>query len=494
MQLPADFKHTMCTQLGPEGAERLFQGLEQEPSVSVRVNPCKADGAPLAQQPQCTSVPWCRDGYYLSQRPPFTFDPLLHAGAYYVQEASSMFVQRALHTYVQQPVIALDLCAAPGGKSTLMRASLPQGSLVVSNEPIRNRAQVLAENMIKWGHPDVVVTQNYPDAFSTFHRLFDVVVADVPCSGEGMFRKDEVAINEWSSANVQMCAQRQREIMEAVWPTLKPGGLLVYSTCTFNVEEDEKNVLWIARTLGAEVLPVEVDADWGICGNMLTPTEACSEGGTEGDASLPMYHFMPGYTRGEGFFMAVLRKNVADEAEYEDEYAACDKPRKEKRKKGAPSGGKAPAAVVPKECRSWVLDADNYTFYIDEAGLCRAFSSTYEPVLARLRERLTVLHAGVEVAECKGRDWVPAHGLAMSLAFRREPFPSCAVDASLAVAYLRKEAVVLDADVPKGIVCLTYKGLPLGFVKNLGNRANNLYPQEWRIRTTHIAHFCLWDD
>ena len=494
MQLPADFKYSMCTQLGPEGAERLFQGLEQEPSVSVRVNPCKGDGATLAQQPQCTPVPWCRDGFYLSQRPSFTFDPLLHAGAYYVQEASSMFVQRALHTYVQQPVIALDLCAAPGGKSTLMRASLPQGSLLVSNEPIHNRAQVLVENMIKWGHPDVVVTQNYPDAFSTFHHLFDVVVADVPCSGEGMFRKDEVAINEWSSANVQMCAQRQREIMEAVWPALKPGGLLVYSTCTFNVEEDEKNVLWIARTLDAEVLPVEMNSEWGVCGNMLSAEKVRIEGGKESDTSLPMYHFMPGYTRGEGFFMAVLRKNVTEEAAEISEYAACEKPRKEKRKKGASSVSKASMTTVPKECRSWLLDSDSYNFYIDETGLCRAFSTVYEPVLARLREHLTVLHAGVEVAECKGRDWVPAHGLAMSLAFRREAFPNCAVEADLAVAYLRKEAVVLDAAVPKGIVCLTYKDLPLGFVKNLGNRANNLYPQEWRIRTTHIAHFCLWDD
>lgn len=248
---------------------------------------------------ESTSVPWCREGYYLSGRPSFTFDPLFHAGCYYVQEASSMFLEQALRQYVHEPVTMLDLCAAPGGKSTLARSVLPEGSLLVANEVMRNRSQVLAENLIKWGNPGVIVTNNDPADFTELGSLFDVILTDVPCSGEGMFRKDEVAVQEWSIENVDTCWQRQRRILRDIWPCLKTGGLLVYSTCTYNREENEDNVAWITQELGAEVLPLEIQPDWHITGNLI---------GTE----FPVYRFLPHKTTGEGLFMAVLRK-TADE-------------------------------------------------------------------------------------------------------------------------------------------------------------------------------------
>ena len=179
-------------------------------------------------------------------RPAFTFDPLFHAGCYYVQEASSMFLDRVIRQYVTSPSVMLDLCAAPGGKSTLARAALPEGSLLVANEVMRNRSQVLAENLVKWGHPDVVVTNNDPADFAGLGPVFDVILTDVPCSGEGMFRKDETAVAEWSTDNVDLCWKRQRRIVADIWPCLKEGGILIYSTCTYNREENEDNVYTVS--------------------------------------------------------------------------------------------------------------------------------------------------------------------------------------------------------------------------------------------------------
>ena len=241
MKLPSEFEARTLEWMGEETYRALEAALQTEPPVSIRVNRTKWSGE-VAGEP----VLWASAGVYLSQRSTFTFDPLFHAGCYYVQEASSMFVEQVLRTYITGPVVMLDLCAAPGGKSTHARSVLPVGSLLVANEVMRNRSQVLAENLIKWGNAEVVVTNNDPADFTSLTEVFDVVLADVPCSGEGMFRKDPVAVEEWSTDNVQVCWQRQRRILADIWPALKPGGLLIYSTCTYNREEDEENVAWIA--------------------------------------------------------------------------------------------------------------------------------------------------------------------------------------------------------------------------------------------------------
>ena len=290
MQLPEDFVRLMQEQYGADTAHALCQALtETEPEVSIRLNPRK--GQPLIiNNVRTEAVPWCPDAYYLSDRPAFTFDPLLHAGAYYVQEASSMYIANLIKKFnvqcsmFNEPVVALDLCAAPGGKSTLLAGLLPEGSVLISNEPMPKRAQVLSENMQKWtrmaeGEYPVrcIVTQNYPADFTAFTDTFDLLVTDVPCSGEGMFRKDEVAVKDWSLQNVDLCWHRQREILQDIWHTLKPGGLLIYSTCTFNHFEDEDNARWICDTLGAQLLEER--------------------------------HFLPGRDRGEGFYCAAIRKN-----------------------------------------------------------------------------------------------------------------------------------------------------------------------------------------
>ena len=457
----------------PSGIPSENVGENQSPSCIPSENGEESVSPSGLSLPGALPVPWCPDAFYLPARPPFTFDPLLHAGAYYVQDASSMFLAQVLSVasaYMPERPVVLDLCAAPGGKSTLLRSLLPSDALLLCNEPIPKRAQVLAENMTKWGHPAVVVSQNYPADFAPLAGLFDMIVADVPCSGEGMFRKDEGAVSDWSLAAVDLCRRRQRDILSAVWPALKPGGCLVYSTCTFNRLEDEENVQWIQRQLGADVLPVPCRAEWGI---------------QEGE---PGYHFFPHKTRGEGFYVALLRKHDG----------ACEpaafsllrpsrtlKPLKNPRHSKSSGSTKAPQFFVA-EARRW-LDGE-FVFSADAAS-CTAFPAPFAELLPLLQQSLCVLSAGILVGELRGRDWQPAHPLALSTALRPGAFPQVELSYEQALAYLRREAIQLHA--PLGILLLSFCGQPLGFVKNLGTRANNLYPQEWRIRSGYTSPFCL---
>ena len=460
MNLPQAFIAQTEELLGAEQAKQLVEALQTEPVVSIRLNRQKP--ATLALE-GATQVPWCADGRYLPQRPSFTFDPLFHAGCYYVQEASSMFLEQVMRRYVQQPVCMLDLCAAPGGKSTHALSLLPKGSLLITNEIVPQRAQILAENITKWGSADVVVTGNDPSAFTPLENLFDVILTDVPCSGEGMFRKDETAVTEWSPENVALCWQRQRRILADIWPSLKPGGLLIYSTCTFNAHEDEENVAWIASELGADVLPVEVPQAWGITGSL-----------TQED--MPVYRFLPHRTKGEGFFMAVLRKA--------EEYYRAFSPRLPKKKE------KQKANPLPKEALkqavSWVDSSEHEV--LTEGDMLYAFPRKYASLLAAFRGSLRILKAGVKVAEVKGRDLIPAHDLVLSILYQKEAFPQVELTEEQAIAYLRREVLSLPA-APRGYVVVTNRHVPLGLVKNLGSRANNLYPAEWRIRSTYLKPF-----
>ena len=396
MPLPEDFVRLMHEQYGKDTADALCQALsETDPEVSIRLNPRK--GQPLVMENvNAEPVPWCPDAYYLSERPAFTFDPLLHAGAYYVQEASSMYIAELVRkamfnvqcSMFNAPIAALDLCAAPGGKSTLLASLLPEGSVLISNEPMPKRAQVLAENMQKWirmteGEYPVrcIVTQNYPADFTAFTDTFDLLVTDVPCSGEGMFRKDEVAVQDWSLQNVDLCWHRQREILQDIWHTLKLGGLLIYSTCTFNHFEDEDNARWICDTLGAELLEER--------------------------------HFLPGRDRGEGFYCAAIRKN-----------------------------------------------------------------SPIQNSVAENNSQLPMFNA-----QCSMLNVIPP-------AFAVDPdMPRIELNYNEALQYLRREAVRVPA--PRGMVLICYKGYVLGPGKCVGNRINNLYPEQWRIRTTYTTPFSL---
>ena len=463
MNLPQAFQERTRQLLGEDIYPQFEEALQTETPVSIRPNRTKCL-KPVQGEP----VPWASEGFYLANRPTFTFDPLFHAGCYYVQEASSMFVDRVLREYVHKPVVMLDLCAAPGGKSTLCRSALPEGSLLVANEVMRNRSQILAENLIKWGHPEVIVTNSDPADFTELTHLFDVILTDVPCSGEGMFRKDPVAVDEWSLENVDVCWRRQRRILADIWPSLKPGGLLIYSTCTFNREEDEDNVAWIAKELGADVLEVPVDESWGITGNL-------TGGG------FPVYRFLPHKVKGEGFFLAALRKHEG-ECEETPSRKKISPSRLDKKKKG--KDNKQPLAV-PKEAKDWLQEPGDYQLTIN-ATTVQAFPKAHADAYAWIQQHAKVIHAGITLGEVKGKDLIPHHSLAMSTALADDTFPKTEVTYEQAIAYLRKEGLVLDADVPRGYVLLTYQQVPLGFVKNIGNRANNLYPQEWRIRSGYL--------
>ncbi|WP_280745356.1 MULTISPECIES: rRNA cytosine-C5-methyltransferase [unclassified Parabacteroides] len=450
MQLPVDFI-TRTKELLADDFRRLEVAVGEEAPVSIRVNAAKRlEGLPYER------VAWCETGYYLPERLSFTFDPLFHAGAYYVQEASSMFLEQAIRAYVDKPVKCLDLCAAPGGKSTHLLSVLPEGSLLVSNEVIRNRSNILSENIIKWGNPYFVVTNNDPADFDGLAQLFDVLVADVPCSGEGMFRKDPNSINEWSVSNVQLCAARQKRIIQDIWDTLKPGGLLIYSTCTYNTEENEDNIHYIVNDLGATPLPLPLKEEWGVSGGL--------------KYDYPVYRFFPHKTKGEGFFLAVLRKNEGEVV------TPKIKPSKEKKKASQP---------IPPEVRQWLSEPDLFNIELRNNTL-EAFPVAYKQEHMLISNALRMVSFGIQLGEIKGKDVLPAHPLAMSTYLNRNVFPLHEVSYEEAIQYLRKEVLQLPPELPKGYVLLTYKGSPLGFVKQLGNRANNLYPQEWRIRSGYL--------
>lgn len=398
-------------------------------------------------------IPWCGSGYYLTERPQFTFDPLFHAGAYYVQEASSMFLEQAFAKVMAgaetRRMVVLDLCAAPGGKSTHLLSLLPEGGLLVSNEVIRSRSLILVENIAKWGRADCIVTRNAPEDFGKLKQAFDVILADLPCSGEGLFRRDPAACGEWSVEGVKLCAARQRRIVRDVWDALRAGGWLIYCTCTFNTEENEENVARLANELDAEIIPVDVKPEWNIAGSLRHGIPAC--------------RFFPHRTRGEGFFLSLLQKRRLAPATSKDVSPKT--------------------AVLPKAAAIKRLFAtpDQFRFFAAGSRIY-ALPEVHAAVYAGYAQRLNILSAGIHAGEWKGTDFIPSASLALSAEMHPDAFPAIELAYEEAISYLRKEAIRLPADAPKGYLLATYQHVPLGFMKNIGSRANNLYPPEWRIR------------
>lgn len=446
-------------ELLPDEAPALLQALDEEPSVSIRLNARKTKGIDLPL-PLGEAVPWAGPlGYYLDQRPSFTADPLWHAGCYYVQEASSMLLSLVKPLLGEKPLTALDLCAAPGGKSTLLLDLLPEGSVLVSNELIRSRAQILAENIQKWGPTQSIVTSTEPRVLGKLRTTFDFILVDAPCSGEGMLRKDEEARRQWSPGLVAQCARQQREILEDIWPALRPGGILVYSTCTFNREEDEAMIGYLVEEFGAEPLALPD------CPNEITPSAL---------SPYPCYRMMPHRVRGEGLFLAVLRKS-------EDEVRA----------KVKPSKGKGRGSVkVPAEVLAWLAEDLRQDLILQQVGDDQlvAYSSSVLSLVEQLQAlKVPILTSGIPLAEVKGKNYLPHPALALSLALAKEAFPRVEVTQETAIRYLAREAIILPEATPRGFVLICYQGRALGFVKHLGNRSNNLYPQAWRIRHPELV-------
>ncbi len=436
-----------------EEARRLLDAITSTEAVtSIRVNAVKTALRPLGDR-----VPWCETGYYLSGHEPFTFDPFFHAGLYYVQDASSMIIDHIVRTLIDRPVRYLDLCAAPGGKTTAALSALPQGSLMVCNEVVPQRANILKENVMKWGNPACVVASDDSSRWGKLTHFFDVVAADVPCSGEGMFRKDAEAVTQWSPGLVEQCAGRQRLIIDNVWNALAPGGLFIYSTCTYNRDEDEAMVEYMVSQYGAEHVSLDMPREWNI---------ACGAGGED-----YCYRFLPHRTRGEGLFVCVLRK---PDDEVRASLSVSDKRRNTRQ---------AAAVKVPECVKQWLACATGYSFTVngDTVSAVPEVSARDMDVIA---SQVKVLSRGVETGNIKGKDVVPAHSLALSTALNNDAFREVEIEYNDAIAYLRGDAVSLG-DVPRGMVLLRYRGVPIGFAKQIGNRANNLYPREWRIRSTH---------
>lgn len=448
--LPAPFEERMKKQLAGE-ASAFFDALKEAPPVSIRSNPGKSGKPEQIFPPSQVREPvsWCENACYLAERPVFTLDPFFHGGAYYVQEASSMFLHHILKQILPSgPVRVLDLCAAPGGKSTLTASLLPADSLLVSNEVIRSRASILKENIIKWGHTNIVVTNNDPADFRPYKGAFDLILVDAPCSGEGMFRKDPESIREWSENNLRLCSERQRRILSDIWECLKPEGYLIYSTCTYNREENETILLWLTQHFQAKVIPI--------------PHTYASI--TPGVADFPCYQFYPHKTKGEGFFTGVVQKQ--DGAAYS--------PRKDKKNNSLKS------FPLPKEIRNYIPQPEQYFSYQAEnrTGIIPNIQADF---IHQLEHSLRILYKGCELAEINNRKIKLLPPLALWHGLNKQECEIYETDLKTALTYLKKEDIP-NTSFQKDWLLISYREVALGWCKNLGTRLNNYYPKEWRIR------------
>lgn len=422
----------------------------EQKTSSIRINPAKVFDLSLLDIDR--PIPWCKEGYYLKKRPVFTLDPLFHAGCYYSQEASSMFLDfavRQLNLHLE-PIRALDLCSAPGGKATLLNATLHRDGLLVANEIIKGRAAVLRENLMKWGNPNVIVSNNDPSAFGRLPGYFDLMVVDAPCSGSGMFHKDHNAIDEWSMANVKLCSERQQRIIANSIASLKTGGYLFYSTCSYSKEENEDIVDWMIDTFGLESVSIAVEDAWGIEVSQSEKHSATS------------YRFYPHKVAGEGFFCAVLKKR--------DEQDSVSLKKVKTEKNAAPQG----------LAERWANMDGLYSFLHHD--LLHIFPKSYELDLVALQKVLYLKNAGTEIGRVVGRDLIPSHDLALSNRIHKDiPYLDLSLEDML--TYLRKENLpsTVNPDGLKGWVIVRYEGMDIGWIKAMPNRINNYYPKEVRI-------------
>ena len=444
--LPKDFIHQLSSVLNKKELDLFCESLNHSPPTSIRINPFKKNKTEKLQP-----VKWCNEGFYLDKRPSFTLDPVFHAGAYYVQEASSMFLEQAVIHSVDTkcPLRVLDLCAAPGGKSTHLLSLINNESLLVSNEVIRSRANILSENILKWGCANVMVTQNDPAHFSRLNGFFDLIVVDAPCSGEGLFRKEPEAISEWSSANVGMCSQRQKRILFDVFPALKENGILIYCTCTYNHRENEDNLKWLALEQDIEFITIPVPHDWGIQEVL--------------DGNIRAYRFFPHCVDGEGFFISVMRKRS-----------------KETSIKIRQKEFVRPSKIFIDKLLPWIKNKSDYDFISNKDSI-RLIHTNQSVEINYLESNLNVIHTGTLLGTVKHGKFIPEHALALSIHLNMENVCRYEVSEEDALRFLRKETFHLDAG-QSGYALITFNNLGLGWINCLGNRTNNLYPTHWRIR------------
>lgn len=428
----------------PEASRtKVLEALENNvPQYSVRLNPSKFAAVPKTLEP----VTWCDNAYYLKDKPKFSMDPFWHSGAYYVQEAGSLFLNSVIkHIGLENPIRALDLCAAPGGKSTLLLNTLPKGSVVLANEMNALRSKSLVENAIKWGSSNLLVTNNSSRDFKQLPNYFDLVLVDAPCSGEGLLRRNDEALNQWSTKLIESCAYTQKQILDDALLTLKPGGHLIYCTCTFNVSEDEDNLQWLIEERGCEQVELNVPNNNGI---IITKRS--------GNTS---YRFFPGLTRSEGFFITVVRKG-------EDHYNPVRKTKPEKQ-----NHIKLPSNAL--------FELPDEMFVIESNGVLRTFNDNSFAVYSDWKGKLKFIQAGWPLGAMKGSKFVPDPFLPFSVDVIFNDEHWIQLDYRSAISYLAMQPFELHHQ--KGYAVVRYENINLGLVNVIENRFNNYFPKEWRL-------------
>ncbi len=450
---PPDFIPSLASEPGFD-AENFINTHQNEASpTSIRLNPFKKSAVKKDEE-----VPWCAEGYYLNSRPSFTFDPLFHAGCYYVQEASSMFIDH-IYNYIregeQDAVKVLDLCAAPGGKSTLLNSAMNSKDLLVANEIIKTRVPILCDNLNRWGTANVIVSNNDPKDFRRLDGFFDIMLVDAPCSGSGMFRKDAQAMNEWSEANVNLCHQRQERILADVYPALKEDGYLIYSTCSYSHQENEDILDWLCAEFEFESVRIPVNDGWGIVESQ-SPTQKAWG-----------YRFYPGKIKGEGLFAACLKKKGTSGS-------AADTRSKDNQK--------LPAKEMDI-VKQYLINADDFYFFkVNDEWL--AIDKAHKNSLDILERYLYIKKSGVRLGKLAGNELIPDHELALSIYINKDKVTQTELTLEQAIQYLRRENITPDTT-NKGWSLMTYEGYPLGWAKLLPNRVNNYFPKELRILASY---------
>lgn len=467
-ELPEVFLSRMKDQLGPE-FEDFLNALQEKPVVSLRYNTRK----PGASFPDASPIPWCDEGIYLPERPKFYLDPYIYTGAYYVQEASSMLIAQCLDFSKDQ--VVLDLCAAPGGKSTLLASKLSSDSFLVSNEIVGNRSRALVDNLSRWGKPNVMVTVNHPRDYSQLRHTFDAIVVDAPCSGEGMFRKDPKVIGTWTPGVVRNCALKQKEILGQIMNALKPGGRLVYSTCTYNPTENEEIIKWVLNHEPGvfRIVPLEFPEEWG-----LTP------GRTEGypPEMAHTYHCYPHKVKGEGFYFACLEK-VSAGREVSLSPSRQRKQRRHNKRFREEKPERRKIELGKKELQiasEYLIGSEKLEMVVRKEGY-DAIQPQFADLVAELGQSLRIVKAGVRIGTVVHKKFIPDHDLALSEQ-QEADVPKLEVDAHTALRYMKRESLVLEVGDIRDWAILTYQGRNLGWVKVLENRVNNHLPKELRLR------------
>lgn len=434
----------------PEEHQQFVEVLNGEVPVSIRRNPRKSTELDLQIE---ANVPWTSEACYLNKRPVFTLDPSFHAGAYYVQEASSMFIEQAIrqHINLDESVRALDLCAAPGGKSTLVSSLLNNESLLVSNEVIGSRYKILIENTHKWGNCNHIITNHDVKDLNHLRGFFHLILIDAPCSGEGLFRKDKKARSEWSENNVSLCAARQKRILAEAADLLAPGGVLIYSTCTYNRQENELNAAWIEENLGLSNEKINTEEDWGLT--------TMKYG----------YQAYPHRCKGEGFYMSIFK-------------AGTDRTSSKMKLKS--KGDKHLDLLTKKEVEEVQKYLDSSTdlsiFKNHLEELC-FFPKTLKREFQFVCQGLYRYHAGTPMGTFKHNKLIPHHAFALSNLIGPN-FPTLELNKEQAISFLRKEALPVSETKNQGWHLMQYKGLNLGWGKVLKDRINNYFPKNLRIR------------